>query len=238
LGLIKLIEGKALNDPDREAAVLESYRRRFDGDTRSLPFIEGWVKELIRHSIDVQRRPLIAYQGSQGSWSEESLMTRFPTAAGLGNASFEGAWSLCQQGRADAAWLPLRNSTIGPIPEVAAILHDAQALVEMEYPVVHALLVKADLEPNEVRRIWGHPYALAQCRQTLARDFPGAELVAVGDAQVALPRLEGDVESAVVASRRFADLFGLHVLSPSIVDDARNQTRFALLVPRAALGTP
>ena len=74
-----------------------------------------------------------------------------------------------------------------------------------------------------------HPHALAQCTQYLSRrewTLVPAENTAIAARRLSEERTPG---TAVVASRRSAQLYGLSILAQDIEDDGENTTRFAVV---------
>lgn len=222
-------------DTGREASVRARYAERLApvGWTRAA--IDSWMDALIEVSVRQQTAVPVAYQGGPGSWSETSLRMALPVAHGVGKPTFAGAWRATLDGEAIAAWLPVRNSVLGPFPEVLEILEHAVVWMEADLPVRHALLAADGTQLEDVRRVVGHPKAIAQCRRRLAQAVPQARLEDVVDSAhelTAAPLAEGD---AVVGSRTLAERHGLAVLVDDVSDDPDNATTFRLVVPPGPL---
>lgn len=197
--------------------------------------INSWMDTLIDVSVRQQDAVPVAYQGGLGSWSETSLLLALPVAHGIGKPTFAQAWRATLDGEAIAAWLPVRNSVLGPFPEVLEILEHAVVWMEADLPVRHALLAAGGTQLKDVRRVVGHPKAIAQCRRRLAQEVPKARLDDVVDSAhelTAAPLAEGD---AVVGSRGLAERHGLAVLVDDLSDDPDNATTFRLVVPPGPL---
>ena len=109
---------------------------------------------------------------------------------------------------------------------------------EVAVPVVHCLLARPGTRLEDVRRVYSHPQALAQCEGFL-RGL-GVEAVAVYDtAGGARALAEGtDGAAAAIASERAAALYGLEVLARGIQDAPDNTTRFYVLGPPGATTSP
>ena len=110
----------------------------------------------------------------------------------------------------------------------------------MEQPIVHHLLARPGTRREDLRRVYSHPQALAQCERFL-RALTGVEIVATYDTagSAKLVRDGGEAGAAALASARAGEIFGLETLAAGIQDYAQNVTRF-LVVARAAtpLGPP
>lgn len=235
VALLKHLTERPPRDTNREASVRAGYAGRLVpvGWTRTA--VDSWMDALIDVSVRQQDAVPVAYQGGPGSWSETSLRLALPVARGVGRPTFAEAWRATLHGDAIAAWLPVRNTLLGPFPEVLEILEHAVVWMEADLPVRHALLASKGTVLGDVRRVLGHPKALAQCRRSLAAIVPRARLDEVVDGADALSRIRPAAGEAVVGSRTLARIHGLAVLDDDLSDDPANQTTFRLVVPPGPL---
>jgi len=175
-----------------------------------------------------------AFQGEPGAYSEEAVSAVFPDARAVGFATFRLTFEALEMGAADAAVLPVENSSAGVVQEVSDLLWELGGLrVVREYvhPVRHYLLGW----PGPVERALSHPQALAQCDRYLhSRQIrPVAYHDTAGAARaVAEQRQPG---TAAIASKAAATRYGLYVLAESIQDDSENRTRFVVVEKGAPL---
>lgn len=98
--------------------------------------------------------------------------------------------------------------------------------------MVHNLIAPRGVALAEVRRVYSHPVALAQCTRFLA-GHPEVEPVPVHDTAGAVRLIveEGRGDAAAIASETAAEIYGAQVLERAIEDNAQNFTRFLLLLP-------
>jgi prephenate dehydratase len=184
----------------------------------------------------------IAYQGAAGAYSESAALGAWPRAEVLGLERFEDVFDAVADGRATHGILPVENSVGGSIHRNYDLLleHDLPIVAETELPVVHNLLVLPGTTLPDVRRVFSHPQALAQCERYL-RTLPDVEVVATYDTagSARLIREQGLAGTAAVASSRAAEIFGLEVLRAGIQDFPDNVTRFVLIAREPVpLGEP
>ena len=107
----------------------------------------------------------IAYQGTAGAYSEECAAMLFPDAELAGHRTFAAAFDDLQQARADAAVLPVENSTAGAVSDVYDLLlghADLTVVGEAIIPVRHCLLGLPGATLAGIRAARSHPQALAQ----------------------------------------------------------------------------
>jgi prephenate dehydratase len=174
----------------------------------------------------------LAYQGEPGAYSEAAaLQYGGPQAETLPCKSFEDVFDAVSRQKATHGVVPLENSIGGTIHRNYDLLldHDLTISGEVELDVVHCLQALPGTKIGDIKVVYSHPQALAQCERYL-KDL-GASVEAVYDTAggaklVAEKKLAG---AAALASRRAADVFGLEVLQEAVQDFEYNITRFAII---------
>ncbi len=175
--------------------------------------------------------PRIAYQGVTGAFSEQAALQYLPDAEAVGFGSFHEAFEATVEGSCAYAVLPVENSLAGSINQTYDLLTDSVLHVvgEQIVHVHHALLARPDVTLEQVRRVYSHPQALAQCAEFLRRH----KMEAVTDFDTAgaakLLSENGGEGKAAIASKRAAEAYGLQVLAERIEDRPFNYTRFFVL---------
>jgi prephenate dehydratase len=174
----------------------------------------------------------IAFQGETGAYSEAAALRFTPDASVLACRTFEDVFAAVADGRATRGILPMENSIGGSIHRNYDLLvqHELPIVGEVEIAVDHCLLDRRGSSVWDLKVVYSHPQALAQCEQYLKR-LAGVEIVAVydtaGGAKMVAEGARGD--AGAVASRRAAETFDLEVAEVGIQDYAENITRFVLI---------
>jgi prephenate dehydratase len=144
------------------------------------------------------------------------------------------------EGDADCCVAPIENSLAGSIHRNYDLLlaSDLTIAGETNLRIVHSLIAPADVQLADVRRVYSHPVALAQCAKFLGA-HPEIEPVPVHDTAgaVRLVMERGRTDEAGIASENAASIYGGQVLARGIEDHPRNYTRFLLLVPPRGVGS-
>ncbi len=173
----------------------------------------------------------IAYQGTEGAFSEEAALRYRPGAETLGLATFHEVFEAVKSGRADRGVVPVENAVAGSINTTYDLLleSDLHVVGEVILRVRHCLVAPEGTRFEDVREVVSHPQALAQCDGFLAAH--GLSAVAATDTAGAARELsENPVPGrAAIASERAAARYGLVVLKRGIEDFAFNYTRFFVL---------
>lgn len=175
----------------------------------------------------------ILYLGPEGTHSHEAALRRFgPKARLVPCLSHHEIFSRLCASRArprPLAIVPVENSSEGPVTQTLDQLADHAAvgiLDSFSLPVPQHLMALPGIPLAGIRRVCSHPQVLGQCRATLARLLPRAELVPDSSTAVAAGRAAQDPETAAIASDAAAKIHRLHVLRKNMQDSEQNVTRF------------
>jgi prephenate dehydratase len=174
----------------------------------------------------------IGYQGEPGAFSEAAARRIDAGAELVPCRSFEEVFAFTESEPASFGVLPIENSIAGSIHRNYDLLleHELPIVAEVEVPVVHHLLARAGVALEQVRRVYSHPQALAQCERFL-RTLTGVEIVATYDTAGSAKLIadEGLEDAAAIASARAGQVFGLTALASYIQDFDDNITRFIVI---------
>ncbi|MBS1818459.1 MAG: prephenate dehydratase [Acidobacteria bacterium] len=179
----------------------------------------------------------IAYQGEPGAFSEAASTQVNASADLLPCRAFEDVFAAVNSGAADYGVLPIENSIGGSIHRNFDLLleHQLPIVGEVEVPVVHHLLALPGTRLEDIRRVYSHPQALAQCDRFL-RTLTGVEVIASYDT-AGSAKLVADqhwTDAAAIASARAGEVNGLVAVRSAIQDNDTNTTRF-LVVGKAPI---
>ncbi len=104
---------------------------------------------------------------------------------------------------------------------------------DLPFEVHQCLMALPDVGLSEIQCVTTHPQALAQCRESLlVYNPPQAQLVEWEDtAKAACDLAEGRLSAgtAVIASARAAEVYGLDLLVENIEDSRPNITTFIIV---------
>jgi prephenate dehydratase len=179
---------------------------------------------------------LIAFQGETGAYSEAAGAKFDPSATFLPCPAFEDVFAAVDSGRAGCGVLPVENSIGGTIHRNYDLLvqNDLTIVGEIELPVRHSLLVLPGTRLADVKQIYSHPQALAQCERFL-RSLTGVAIVASYDTAGSAKMIREQQMAGVgaIASERAGAVFGLETLKAGVQDQDDNTTRFVVVTRTA-----
>jgi prephenate dehydratase len=182
-----------------------------------------------------------AYQGEAGAFSEEGARALIPNAEHQPLPSVRKVFEAVEVGRARWGLVPMDNSQAGSINETYDLFlrHGLHLVGETVVRVDHCLLALPGSTIDDLREVMSHPQAIAQCEEflnALELDVRAEYNTAGAAKRIADERLE---QTAAIASRRAAELYGLDVLAERIQTYPDNSTRFGALARNPEpLGTP
>ena len=174
---------------------------------------------------------VVAYQGEPGAYSEQGAVELFPEAELRAFPSIRTVFEAVEVGQAALGLVPMDNSQAGSINETYDLFlrHGLHLVGETVVRVDHCLLALRGSALDELEEVVSHPQAIAQCEEFLSalEVTVRAEYNTAGAAkQIAERQLQ---QTAAIASRRAAELYGLDVLAERIQTYPDNYTRFGVL---------
>ena len=176
--------------------------------------------------------PKIAFQGERGAYGEMATLQYFPNAKLLPLKSFQDVFDAAENGEVEYIVVPVENSIEGSINEIYDLLLQTKMNVvgEIYQRVRHCLI--ANRGEKVIRYVHSHPQALAQCRAYLQkrRFEPVPTYDTAGAAKMIKESKMAD--SAAIASKRAAELYGMEILDEGVEDRKNNYTRFLVLSPK------
>jgi chorismate mutase len=225
----------SISEPERETEVLENVRRYSRGIIGP-EFSERLYAEIIDESKRIQQQDLklIGFQGEHGAYSEVASLAYEPSLMPIPCREFREVFEEVETGQLDFGIVPVENSLEGAIIQVKDLLIETElkTVGEINIPVHHCLLALPGAEYGNLRVVYSHPQALAQCRGFIARH--GLEPRPFYDTAGAARMLtdERPQDAGVIASRLCAGLYHLEVVEENIEDHESNATRFVILKGR------
>jgi len=172
----------------------------------------------------------LAVLGPMGSFSEEVALRLVGSRLPLVYCSTtDEIIKLVDECKVDYGLVPIENSVNGTVlPVLDALLsHDVEVFGETKLEVIHCLVAKRRIPLREIRTIYSHPQAIAQCMGFINNYLPHAEVRYTSSTSDAIELL--DEYSAAIVSENAARLYKLFILRKGIQDIGRNITRFYLI---------
>lgn len=175
----------------------------------------------------------LGYLGPAGTFTEEAALRYAPSAKLISFSSIGAVGEAVSSEKIEEGIVPIENSLEGSVNDTLDLLiHNPRILIwkEIVLPIEHYLLVKPGTILEEVKKVFSHPQALAQCRRFVENKLSRADLVATFSTAAAVEQiLSHPLPAGAIAPKRAAQLYGAQIIAENIQDHASNATRFIVL---------
>src|SRR5215510_3575764 len=170
----------------------------------------------------------VAFQGEPGAYSEQAVFDYFGNVETLPSETFDDVFEAVNARKADAGLIAIENSLAGSIHQNYDLLLRNKLQIVGEYPlrVRHCLIALPDVKKEDIKKAISHPQALGQCAAYLRSHGIKAEQVYDTAGSVKMLKESGARDTAAIASRRAAEIYGMQILEEGIEDNPENYTRF------------
>ncbi len=170
----------------------------------------------------------IAFQGEPGAYSEQAVFNYFGDVETQPCESFDAVFDSVVSGACSFALIPIENSLAGSIHQNYDLLlrHDLYIVGEYLLRVQHCLIVLPGVKKTDIEIVISHPQALGQCAGYLRGLGVKSESVYDTAGSVKMLKELGARDTAAIASRRAAEIYGMQILEEGIEDNPENYTRF------------
>jgi chorismate mutase/prephenate dehydratase len=250
----KKAEGRRIVDPVREQELLQSVIERSEDDMayynrmlfssimemsadhqRKVTGLESHLVNRINQALEETPKVFpesatVACQGVAGAYSQEAAEKFFKMPRIMFMKNFRGVFAAIDSGLCKYGVLPIENSTAGSVNQVYDLMaeYDVHIVKSIKIKVDHCLLVNKGVAKKDIKEIYSHEQALAQCEDYLKREFPDANIIVSENTAVAAKTVadSGRKDIAAIASRANGDNYALDCLEESIQDRDNNYTRF------------
>ena len=196
----------------------------------------------------------IAFLGPEGSYShlaaKEFLKTENMVKKSARDwdecvpfRNFPEVFAAVEEGRVDAAALPIENSIQGGVSQNLDLLQaseDLYAVKELVIRIDHRLIYKAGVKLSQIGRVYSHRQALDQCAAFLTKEMPFASLRETESTGFGISRAVEDEtgKSAAIAGAHTANLRSGFVMSGESISDEKNNYTHFLLIKKGEASVP
>ena len=174
----------------------------------------------------------VAFQGELGAYSEMAVYSFFgQNIEVLPCKSFDDVFESVKVRKVDYGVVPIENSIEGSVNRTYDLFleYDLKVCGEIIIRVSHCLIAHKNSKLEEIKTVFSHPQALAQCRKFLEQHNLRAISTFDTAGSVKMIKEEKMMDSAAIASERAAQIYGMTILERDIEDSKNNSTRFFVL---------
>lgn len=230
VGKVKAGENRDFHVPSRER---EIYERLTAGNPGPFPneAIRSVFREIISASLSLESPMKVAFLGPKATFTHLASLQHFGLSAELvPQKSIPAVFEEVSKGRSLYGVVPVENSTEGMVSHTLDMFMESDLKINAEVllEVSHDLLSRTG-RLEDVKKVYSHPQAIAQCRNWLDENLPGVPVVDVASTALAAQIVGEDYTAAAIASEFAATLYDLKVVRHRIEDQVNNFTRFLVV---------
>ncbi len=212
--------------PSREKAIYDRLIQQNEGPLQA-EAVRSIFREIISSCRALEAALSIAYLGPEGSYHHAAAQKHFGRAARFHPAeTLADIFHEVERQRVDFGVAAIENSTEGSVNmTLDRLAHtDLQVIAELYVPISHNLISHSEL--HEIKKVYSHPQAIAQCRHWLESNLPNVEIVDTHSTTLGVKICSEETTSAAIASSLSSEIFDVPIQVREIEDQAGNTTRF------------
>jgi chorismate mutase / prephenate dehydratase len=235
IGKLKRGENRDFYVPNREREIYQRLTANNDG-----PFpneaLKGVFREIISASLALEEQMKVAFLGPKATFTHLATLQQFGLSAELvPQKSIPSVFEEVEKGRAQYGVVPVENSTEGVVSHTLDMFmeSDLKIISEILLEISHDLLSRTG-RIEDIKKIYSHPQAIAQCRNWLDENLPNVPVVDVASTALAAQIVNEDYNAAAIASEFAGSLYDLKVVKKRIEDQVNNVTRFLIIGKKVA----
>jgi chorismate mutase/prephenate dehydratase len=174
----------------------------------------------------------IAFQGELGAYSEMAVYSFFGESVEVKPCkSFDEVFESVKTGDVDYGVVPIENSIEGSVNRTYDLFleYDLKVCGEIIIRISHCLIAHKGTKIDQIKTVYSHPQALAQCRKFLEQHKLRAISTFDTAGSVKMIKEEKLTDAAAIASERAAKIYNMTILEKEIEDIKNNSTRFFVL---------
>lgn len=177
----------------------------------------------------------IGFQGVHGAYSEMAAKEFFEKEnyEYIGLENFEDIFKSVVNQQLDYGVIPIENSLAGSIHKNIDFLnkYSLKIIGEVYFRVEHNLLGTYDSTLTDIKEIYSHWQALAQCEDSIHKYLPESKVEEFFDTAGSAKYIseQKDKTKGAIASKLASEVYGLKILKSNFEDNKNNYTRFVVI---------
>lgn len=230
VGRLKADAGRQVLDSARESAIFNRLIERNRGPLNER-VLRHLFTQIMAASRQLQSPQRVTFLGPEATFTHLAAMNHFGQSVEyVPQPSIQDVFTEVEKGTCHYGVVPVENSIEGAVNHTLDLFFESELKIcaERYQAISHDLLAKEG-SLRDIRTVYSHPQAFAQCRKWLQKYLPGATLVESRSTAHAARKAAEEGGAAAVASSEAAHIYDLTVVASRIEDTARNTTRFLVI---------
>lgn len=173
---------------------------------------------------------LIGYLGPEGTYSEIAANKMCGKEKKIAYPSFFTLFSALENGDVNAIVIPVENTLNGAVTQNLDLLQETEnvcACAACALEIDHRLITLAGADKKDIKRVYSHGQALAQCGKYLAKNFPDAKLYETASTADCINKIDNEQAAGIVGAH--CRVAGYELSDGNVSDVENNYTQFLLV---------
>ena len=174
----------------------------------------------------------IGFLGPKGTFSYEACKQYDETKEPIECRTIKETIIALKSDEISEVIVPIENSLQGGVTETIDTLIENDGIYikkEVIVKINQNLIANKKYSFNEIKELYSHPQALAQCRNYIENNLKNAEVHQVSSTSLAAKEIKEKDYCACIANKSCISEYNLELLDENIQDNDMNQTKFWVL---------
>lgn len=177
----------------------------------------------------------LGFLGPRGTFSFEAAMEYRENEELVEYKTIKDIIIALKNGEIEEGIVPIENSLQGGVTETIDTLVETEGIFikkEIFLKIKQNLMANSNYNLDEIKEIYSHPQALAQCRNYIEKNLHNATINQVSSTALAAKEIRNKDYCACIANKSCLEEYGLKLLDENIQDNNFNQTKFWVLTQK------
>ncbi len=195
---------------------------------KSLKLITSEIEKACENILKPKK---IAYLGPEATFTHMAAKIKFGESAEyVPGKNIGEVFSHVETGRTDYGVVPVENTSEGMVNYTLDRIIDSELNIigEVILRISHYLLSQ-EKNIKDIKKLYSHPQALAQCRLWIERNLSHVEIYETKSTGEAAKKAFTEKQSAAIGSKLAASIYNLNIIAENIEDSSQNYTRFLVI---------
>ena len=179
VGRIKEQNGLEVYDPAREAVLMGEFAFKFQNAILPVNHLRAIYREIISACRELQRPVTVACLGPAASFTHLAAQSHFGGSTTFAfQTTISQVFDEMERDRVSLGVVPVENTFEGSVNfTLDRLIQTPVKVIGEIYQRIRHCLLSTGSATEEIRRVYSHPQAFAQCQDWLRRKLPDAEYV-------------------------------------------------------------
>jgi chorismate mutase/prephenate dehydratase len=230
IGKVKGRKGIEIYNPAQEARV-HGYLQELNCGPLPQVAVMAIFREIISASRSLQKPMTIAFFGAEASFTHLAARLHFGDSSRyFPQPRIDRVFDEVEKGSVNWGVVPIENSLEGSVNITLDRLITTALKIRAEiFLRISQCLISSTKSMKDIKKIYSHPHALAQCQVWLKTNLPNCTLGEAESTAAAVQMVRGKKNKAAIGSSLAGEMYGMNLLAEGIEDNSSNMTRFLVI---------